>query len=388
MIILVPAAIVAAAAEPVPVDTALAKLAAAYSGQAVADTVTAEITRDDGTIDRVSLLIESAGTGHERSIRIVVDQFTVWAAEGVIRAERATPGTTGPALSVRREGLPAPEMLTAIIPLGPLPQLWTIEPGGQAHSAALGPILFEAADRQDGLISITGSAAARNVRLTIDADSGRVASLFAAMRDGSVMIRATPATPSAPETWPISVEGRRIVERLDQLSPSGPPIEVGSMLPDLILVREGLGRPLSAIVAEATSEPAAPWTILILAQPESVEDAHRAAGTIAAAAAARSKTLDPTSAYRLRHRSMVIEVVREDFPGTAAVQPTDRAGLRSSRPDLTLDRLPQAAGPIAIAIDSARVVGAMQPLERPENVGALLDQMLIAAQNPAQHSGE
>jgi hypothetical protein len=202
------------------------------------------------------------------------------------------------------------------------------------------------------------------------------------------MIRATPATPSAPETWPISVEGRRIVERLDQLSPSGPPIEVGSMLPDLILVREGLGRPLSAIVAEATSEPAAPWTILILAQPESVEDAHRAAGTIAAAAAARSKTLDPTSAYRLRHRSMVIEVVREDFPGTAAVQPTDRAGLRSSRPDLTLDRLPQAAGPIAIAIDSARVVGAMQPLERPENVGALLDQMLIAAQNPAQHSGE
>lgn len=369
------------AAEPVPVDTALAQLAAAYTGPPVADTVTAEITRDDGTIDRVSLVIESAGVGRERSIRVSIDEFTVWAADGIVRAERSTTGASRLALSVELEGLSASEMIEAKLPLGPLPQLWSIEPGGRAGCGALGRIVFDAAESNDGVITVTGSAADRNVSITLDAASGRVESMFAAMRDGTISLRAAPATPSDPETWPIPVDGRRIVERLDQLAPSGPAIEIGSLLPDLVLVREGVGQPLSAILAETPPAPVATWTLLIFAESEFLEAARAAASTIHSAAVARSMVLDPTSAYWLRHRALIVEVVREEFLRPTQAPADAPSHWRTPRPDLTLDRLPPAVGPVAIAIDSGRVVGAVQPLESPKDFGALLDQMLIPAQN-------
>ncbi|MGP1271894.1 MAG: hypothetical protein ACTS22_01030 [Phycisphaerales bacterium] len=377
------------AAQPaVAVDEALALLVSAGgSASPVADRVSTTVFREDGTFSSVTHTVRWVGEGEDRRLSYEIASFRFYAERGLIEGEFDAAAGPRASLVVERDGVSAEAMLTGVVPVGPMPQFWTVGADGSVVDPALGLIRFEEVSRTEGEILLIGGSPGGTVALVLDAATGRMTALEAQLRDGTLSQRAAPVDAGEPASWRIPREGRRIVSRLDQLMPAAPPIVAGSLVPDWSLRRvSGDGVSLDDWLAEAGRAPGSgPWRILLIADGaadpgSAIEAVARRASELADRAAVRGTDLGEVERFWLRHRAFGIVVIESrayeegrapvlaDAPPLPVVFSTQRA--------MTLDLLPVGLGPIALAVDADRVIGAVVPLDDAGRLEELLDAML------------
>ncbi len=368
---------------PVSVADALDAMHAAHAAGTIADRMTYDTLRSDGTFDAVSAVLR-IDNGDTRRLRYETSGFAFLAQPGTLTGAGLGPPEPRRVLVAEREGHTADELLTGIVPTGPLPQLWSPD-GPVVSDPALGVIRFTEASAEHGTTTITGDTALGPIRIETDAATGRLITLRASLRDGSIELRAGPVEPGDPEAWAIATGNRRIVSRIDQLAPNLAMLEAGEVLPDLSLQHpDGTGVTL-ADWHEAPPEgaPRAPWVLILFADATSADPAialRRASDTLAdirAESLRRRAGAEPAERFWLRFRPLIVLVLAEDEALDASGVRPDLAEvevLYSTRPDLTIDRLPLA--PIlAVGIDRDRVIGVLSAAgtERDSGAGAPLD---------------
>ncbi|MEL7485310.1 MAG: hypothetical protein AAFN41_13285, partial [Planctomycetota bacterium] len=165
---------------PVSVVDSLDAMRSAYTNGTIADRMTYDTRRSDGTFDTVSAIIR-IDNGDTRTLRYETSGFAFYAMPGTLTGAGLGPPEPRRVLVAERPGSSATEMLTATIPTGPLPQLW-IEPGPFVTDPVLGVIRFDAASTESGITTITGDTALGPVSIETDADTGRLLSLRALLR--------------------------------------------------------------------------------------------------------------------------------------------------------------------------------------------------------------
>ena len=379
------------------VDEALDAMRDAYATDAIADRMTYETLRSDGTFDNVAAVIR-IDNSETRTIRYDTSGFAFRAQGGVLTGAGLGPPEPRRVLVAERENSNAAEVLAEVVPTGPLPQLWTAE-GPLVTDPALGVIRFTEATTELGTTTINGSTALGSVRVQIDADSGRLVSLQAVLRDGTVELRSGPIKPGEPDSWSIETSNRRIVSRIDQLAPNLAILEPGDTLPNVSLQHpDGTGITLADwhdTPPEGSQR--APWSVVVFADATSIDpsDALRAAAEtlaeVRAESAERASEAAPAERFWLRFRPLIVLVLAEDTAFETEGTRPDLANadvLYSARPDLTIDRLPLAPL-IAVGIDRNRVIGAMgaaasvtnNGAEAPLDVVRLVDQLAAPSRN-------
>lgn len=383
--------------QPVTVAEALQAMRSAYDTAVVADSMTYETRRSDGTFDAVSAVLRIAADEAGQQLRYETNGFVFHArssdAAGTLTGAGLGPPEPRRVLVAERPNQSAAQMLTGIIPTGPLPQLWTIE-GSRVTDPSLGAIRFTAASIDRGTISIIGDTVFGPLRLQTDAATGRCIMLRAPLRDGAIELRASPAEPGDPRTWPIDTDRRRIVERIDQLAPSLAVLRAGDLLPDVSL-QHADGAGLSLVEwheSPPNTSQRSPWSLILFVDATSTDPGRAlslAVSTLEAIgreAATRRAAAAPAKRFWLRYRPLVVLVLPEEAAFDTQPPRPDAPGvdvLYSTRPDLTVDRLPLASL-VAVAIDRDRVIGAVSATNNGAEAPLLVDQLVAPASNASE----
>lgn len=382
--------------QPITVEQALEALRSAYTTGTIADRMTYETRRDDGTFDAVSVELRIDAADGARSIRYETSGFAFHAQRGRLAGSGVGPPEPRRVLIAENEPFTAAEMLTGVIPTGPLPQLWTIDRNA-VSDPSLGAVQFTDVSTSLGTTTITGASAFGAVHLETDAITGRLVTLRAPLRDGSIELRASPIEPGDPSDWIVSTDHRRIVSRIDQLAPNLSMHALGELLPDSLLKRpDGASLSLVDWHEMPADGPQSPWSVILFADATRVspDEARRNAEdvlrSIEAEADGRRKQAGPAERFWLRFRPLIVLVLPDD--GAFDREPVELVNasadvLISARPDLTIDRLPLAPI-VAVAIDSGRVIGAISETnsgaEAPLRVDRFVDQLVAPASNPSE----
>ncbi len=377
-------------AQPVDVPQAIEKMRAAYTVGAAADHLTYETRRDDGTFDVVTAVLRAADAPDGRVLRYETSSFAFHAKTGRLAGSGVGPPEPRRVLVVEQDGRQAADLLTGLVPTGPLPQLWQPD-GGEVADPALGAVRFTEVETEGGATLITGASAYGEVRVESDAVTGRLIRMSAVLRDGAIELRASPIEPGDPEAWSIATDRRRIVTRIDQLAPSLAILSRGDLLPDLHLQRaDGTGITVADWHESPPEDaPRASWSLILFADATSADPAAALRGAaqrldaIRQEAASRELEASPAERFWLRYRPLIVLVMPEESAFEARGSWPDAENtelLYSTRPDLTIDRLPLAPF-IAVSIDRDRVIGAMSARSDGDWAQLFVEQMLEPASN-------
>lgn len=382
-------------AQPAAIEPAAAldRLEAAYAETAVADMLTFETSRRDGTFDAVTATLRIDPDAD--AIRYDTAGFAFHASPGTLTGIDADRDDPRRVLTVDEPGVEPGELLTSVVPTGPLPQLWRAE-RDEVVDPSVGVIRFTSAEQREITTVISGVSAFGTVFVELDRDTGRLITLRAALRDGSLELRAAPAEPGDPKEWAIDMTGLRPVQRIDQLAPALPRLAEGDVFPDLrLLTAEAEGRDLSEWhESPSPGAPRAPWSVLLIADatgqpPEAALASARSHLDRIASAALRRRADSPAEQFWLRFRPLIVVVMPEDFALAEQRRIDPPAGtdvLISTRPHRTIDRLP-VSETVAIAIDRDRIIGAIGVGTGDAAVGSFIDAMLRPASNPPTGNG-
>jgi len=354
---------------PVPEPAALVgRLDEAAHAKPCAERLDLRYTDDAGVQDTMSLVVRRAWVpGRGLVVCVEFDGIRLLAESGVVLGERS--GLDHGRLVYRREtGAAGPLLaLAGVIPLWPMPSLWRADEDGLILDPALGLVTPERVDRIDETLVCSGHTSAGAFRLVLDEQTLAVRTLEAKLRDGRVVLRSVPIEPGDVDSWSISEDGRRRVDRLGALVEPERPIEPGQVFPDLSLVLPGFeGAMLSDLMS---ADSAGPWTVLLVLDAQSDAGAYRLAGEVASGlwetAAGEIADLGPedVARYWLGHRTVVVAVsdravmLVEQMDGVRRLAPRGVQLSISLQPEETIERVAAGSGVVAILLDPNRVVG-------------------------------
>ncbi|MEL6497501.1 MAG: hypothetical protein AAF937_00330 [Planctomycetota bacterium] len=363
---------------PVSVAEALSSMQAAYASGAIADRMTYEVRRGDGTFDSVAVELRISN-GASRTIRYDTNGFAFHAEPGRLVGGGVGPPEPRRVLVAEHAGKSAAQMITGTVPTGPLPQLWAFE-DAVATDPALGVVRFTEASTELGATRLEGETAFGPVSMEIAAQSGRLISLRAVLRNGTVDLRVGAIDPGPPAEWEIETTARRRVSRIDQLAPNRTMLGATDALPDVAFqMPDGTGVSLAEWHAQPPPGAArSPWSVVLFADATASDASHvlRQAETmlrqIKREAVRRGDGATPAERFWLRFRPLIVLVLAQETALEPAGSRPRLEGvdvLYSTRPDQTIDRLPFAPM-VAVGIDRNRVIGAIGKASEPTNNGA------------------
>lgn len=396
MLLAISALACAIAAQPEPAAIATAsRLSAAYNLAPFADRASLVFTNDRGQSSAIAFVLRRGHTGGVAHTALELPTLRLHFAEGTLTAERA--GEPNPSVVFITESV-GDDFWSAIaphIPSLPMPQLWAFDDRGRCTDPALGTLELTAFEPEPPTLVLRAQAG--EVRLTIDAATGRAIALEAPLREGSVRATYESLPPGEPESWRIPTSGRWRVTRLAQLVPPAEPLVPGVQLADLNLLGAGFrGLLLSELQADERVRQSGPWVVILLVRADAERATFELAGAVASelwhAAAVEIASLPETdhARYWLGHRSIVLAVSGELEVLPAHMREVESKAPRgvpvfvSTAPARTLDRLVAPAPLTAILIDPERTVGAAVPIENAETgVSAVMDAMRSFVRRPA-----
>jgi hypothetical protein len=374
-----------APADPVPY---LVEFCRTYQTGGVADRIILNALDADSKEQTVEVVLRRTPVGQDTSTRIDFPEVSFYHSKGVMTAERSGAGKKAVVFQHDSAG-EFVDSLSAVMPIWPMPQLWSIQDDGTVIDPALGMLTFTSAEVQNNEVVLTGTSSVGDITLVIDAETHRGIWLAADLRDGKIRCDYTRVQREDPASWEITTDGRWVVTRLAQLALAGPPLGVGQTFNDLDLLTPDFdGISLSELQGMEQVRRSGPWVVLLIINSDADQDLFDLTEEIASGIWSRSAQeiaeleQDDVLRYWLGHRTFVIAVtpdlgiLPERVSRIAERAPAGVPLLISTEPEHTLDRFDTEQQIVAVLVDPHRTVGAVVNIETAETgISAVLEAM-------------